>query len=141
MKAAVRRGIPQVIAPAGVEFIIEGPEDRLPERYRGRNTMVHTPSITLVRTSAEEMKLVASSIAQRVNASNGSVAAIIPLRGFDWFSMQGEPLHDPESDRAFIDTFKDEAARKITIVELDTHINDPIVGKTAVRLMREMLRS
>jgi uncharacterized protein (UPF0261 family) len=141
MKAAARRGIPQVIAPAGVEFIIEGPEDRLPERYRGRNTMVHTPSITLVRTSAEEMKLVASSIAQRVNASNGPVAAIIPLRGFGWFSMHGEPLHEPESDRAFIDTFNDKAARKITIVELDTHINDPIVGKTAVRLMREMLRS
>jgi hypothetical protein len=27
----------------------------------------------------------------------------------------------------------------VPLVELDTHLNDPAVGETAVRLMREML--
>lgn len=139
MRAAGRLGIPQVIAPGGLDFIIEGPLDRLPARYAGRKTMVHTPDITLVRTSAGEMAEVARLIAGRLAESRGPAAAILPLHAFGWFARDGQPLHDPESDRAFVDTFKACLPPRVTLVELDTHLNDPQVGETAVRLMRDML--
>jgi uncharacterized protein (UPF0261 family) len=141
MRAAGRRGIPQVIAPGGLDFIIEGPVDDLPAGYRGRKIMVHTPIITLVRTSAEEMEQAARLIASRLAESGGPAAVILPLRAFGWFACEGQPLHDPESDRAFIETFRACVPAGVTLVELDTHLNDPVVGKTAVRLMQEMLSS
>ncbi len=139
MQAAGRRGIPQIVAPGGLDFIIEGPLDDLPERYRGRKIMSHTPTITLVRTSADEMAQVARLIAGCLARSSGPVAVILPLRAFGWFACEGQPLHDPESDRAFIETFKTHAPPGIKMVEIDTHLNDPAVGETAVRLMKEML--
>jgi uncharacterized protein (UPF0261 family) len=139
MKAAGRRGIPQVVAPGGVDFIIEGPLDELSAKYRDRKIMVHTPTITLVRTSPEEMAAVARLIAERLAESTGPAAAILPLRAFGWFAMEGQPLHDPGSDRAFVEAFKTHAPAQVKIIEMDTHLNDPEVGKMAVRLMREML--
>jgi uncharacterized protein (UPF0261 family) len=139
MKAAGRRGIPQIVAPGGVDFIIEGPLDDLPGEYQDRRTMIHTPTISLVRTSPEEMVTVAHLIAERLAASAGPTAMILPLRGFGWFAREGQPLHDPESDRAFVETFKAHAPAQIRIVEMDTHLNDPAVGKMAVQLMHEML--
>jgi uncharacterized protein (UPF0261 family) len=139
MRAAGRRGIPQVVAPGGLDFIIEGPVDNLPARYRGRKIMVHTPIITLVRTSADEMEQVARLIAGRLAESSGPTAVILPLRAFGWFACEGQPLHDPESDRAFIETFKACVPPGVPLVELNTHLNDPAVGEAAVRLMQEML--
>jgi uncharacterized protein (UPF0261 family) len=139
MQAAGRRGIPQVIAPGGLDFIIEGPWDQLPGRYQGRKIMLHTPTITLVRTSGEEMAMAARLIAERLAAARGPAAAILPLRAFGWFAREGQPLHDPESDRVFIETFKAHVPAKVKVVEMDTHLNDPAVGEMAVRLMAEML--
>jgi uncharacterized protein (UPF0261 family) len=139
MRAAGRQGIPQIVAPGGLDFIIEGPVDDLPARYRGRKIMVHTPTISLVRTSADEMARVATLIAQRLAGSTGPAAMILPLRAFGWFTREGQPLHDPESDRAFVETFKGQAPAGVQVVEMDTHLNDPEVGQVAVRLMKEML--
>ena len=139
MRAAGRRGIPQVVAPGGLDFIIQGPVAELPARYRGRKTMAHTPTISLVRTSADEMAQVARLIAERLAEATGPAAMILPLRAFGWFAMEGQPLHEPESDRAFVETFKAHAPAGVHLVELDTHLNDPEVGKVAVQLMKEML--
>jgi uncharacterized protein (UPF0261 family) len=139
MKAAGRHGIPQVVAPGGLDFIIEGSLEQMPEKYRGRVIMVHTPTITLVRTSPDEMAAVGRLIAERLAESRGPTAAILPLQAFGWFAMEGQPLHDPDADRAFIETFKAHVPASVEVVELDTHLNDPLVGETAVRLMKGML--
>lgn len=139
MRAAGRRGIPQVIAPGGLDFIIEGPVDELPATYQGRQLMPHTPTITLVRTSPDEMEAVARLIAERLAESTGPAMVILPLRSFGWFAMEGQPLHDPKSDRAFIDTFKAHVPAHIGLVEPDTHLNDPQVGELAVSSMQAML--
>jgi len=139
MQAAGRRGIPQVVAPGGLDFIIEGPPDALPERYRGRKIMSHTPTMALVRTSADEMEQVAHLIAGRLAASKGPAAVILPLRAFSLFACEGQPLHDPESDRSFIETFRTHAPSGVQVIEMDTHLNDPAVGETATHLMKEML--
>jgi uncharacterized protein (UPF0261 family) len=138
MRAAARRGIPQIVAPGGLDFIIEGPPESLPARYGGRKTMRHTPTITLVRTSAEELTEVGRLMAGRLAESSGPAAAILPLSGFSLFSVEGQPLHDPAADRAFVEAFKAHIPPRVRIVEMDTHLNDPQVGSTAVRLMRDM---
>jgi uncharacterized protein (UPF0261 family) len=128
------------VAPGGLDFIIEGPVEALPDRYRERKIMIHTPTITLVRTSPEEMSAVAELIAGRLAESTGPAAMILPLRAFGWFAREGQPLYDPESDRAFIETFKARTPAGLQVIEIDTHLNDPLLGETATQLMREMLQ-
>ncbi|MBN1148203.1 MAG: Tm-1-like ATP-binding domain-containing protein [Anaerolineales bacterium] len=140
MQAAAQRSIPQVVAPGGVDFIIEGPLDELPARYRGRKIMPHTPTITLVRASAQEMAAVAAMIAERLAESRGPAAVILPLQAFGWFAMQGQPLHDPQADRAFIQALKQRIPARVELLEMDTHINDPLVGEKAAEWMRAMLK-
>jgi uncharacterized protein (UPF0261 family) len=140
MQAAAQCGIPQVIAPGGVDFIIEGPLDELPTRYRERKIMPHTPTITLVRTSAQEMAAVAGMIAERLSESKGPAAVILPLQAFGWFAMQGQPLHDPQADQAFIQALKERIPARVDLIEMDTHLNDPLVGEKAAEWMRAMLK-
>jgi uncharacterized protein (UPF0261 family) len=139
MRAASQLGIPQVVAPGGLDFIIEGPLDELPDKYRDRKIMPHTPTITLVRTSIDEITAVAKLIAGRLSESTGPVGVILPTQAFGWFAMEGQPLYDPESDQAFIRTFKESVPASIEVVELNTHLNDTLVGETAVEMMRSML--
>jgi uncharacterized protein (UPF0261 family) len=139
MRAAGERGIPQVVAPGGVDFIIHGPVGSLPSPYRSRKIMRHTPDITLVRTSAEEVAATGGIIAERLSESKGPAAVILPLQAFGWFAMEGQPLHNPQADRAFIQAIKARLSPKVELIELDTHLNDPRVGEVAVELMQNML--
>lgn len=139
MLGAVRARIPVIAAPGGVDFIIAGPKDTLPDVYRRRKTMSHTPVITLVRPTQDEIEQAARVIAERLSANPAPTAMILPRGGFGWFAMPGEPLHDPQGDRAFIEAFKQHASSKVEIIELDTHLNHPQVGQTAVEWMRHAL--
>jgi uncharacterized protein (UPF0261 family) len=140
LKAAGRIGLPQVVATGGIDFIIEGALEDLPARYDNRKIMKHTPTITLVRTSAEEMRTLARTLAARLAESDGPSAVILPLQAFGWFSMEGRPLYDPESDRAFIDTIRECLDPRVELIELDTHLNDPVVARTAVEFMEACLK-
>jgi uncharacterized protein (UPF0261 family) len=141
MTTAGRLGIPQVVAPGGVDFIICGALDSLPEAYRARQIMSHTPTITLVRASAEEMTSVGRRIAGRLSNARGPAAMILPGQAFGWFAMEGQPLYNPQGDQAFRQAFMSAVARRVEVVELDTHLNDPQVAETAVRLMQAMLKN
>jgi uncharacterized protein (UPF0261 family) len=139
MRAAGQRGIPQVVAPGGTDFIIHGPPETLPDHYQGRKMMRHTPTISLIRTSADEMAAVGEIIAGRLSESKGPAAVILPLQAFGWFSMEGQPLYDPLADQAFIQALKKHISPKVEVIEIDTHLNDPRVGEKAVELMQSMV--
>ncbi len=57
LTAAGKKGIPQVVAPGGLDVINFGPEDTVPEHYKnelnipGRAIKVHNPMVTIVGTS------------------------------------------------------------------------------------------
>jgi uncharacterized protein (UPF0261 family) len=51
----------------------------------------------------------------------------------------GQPFHNPDLDRAFLEAFKACAPPNVRLVELDADLNDPLVTDTAVQLMQEML--
>ena len=56
LTAAGRAGIPQVVVPGALEVINFGPRDTIPARYDvpERRIVVHNPSVSAVRVTAEE---------------------------------------------------------------------------------------
>lgn len=133
--------IPQIIAPGGLDMhILQGVRSAaaLPEAFRGRAHAQHGPEIMLVRTSSDEMEIVARSLADRINQASGPVAAIIPLRGFSDASRAGAALHAPETDRAFISTLESQVTDNTTLHEVDCNINDPAFAETVIETFKKL---
>ena len=54
LDAAGKAGIPQVIVPGCLDFVVWGAKHEVPESYAGRPTYYHNPEFTLVRLTAYE---------------------------------------------------------------------------------------
>ncbi|MBI5115882.1 Tm-1-like ATP-binding domain-containing protein [Candidatus Poribacteria bacterium] len=141
LDSANERGLPQIIAPGGLDMhIFPGSGiDSVPSEYQDRAWTMHGENIVLFRTSKEEMVKIALSIAERANKATGPVAIIIPLRGFSEASKKGGPLHDPEADRAFIDTLKQNLENRIKVADIDCHINDDEFADLVETTFNEMM--
>ena len=54
LEAAGRAGLPQVVSVGALDMVNFGARDSVPPQFEDRNLYVHNPSVTLMRTTAEE---------------------------------------------------------------------------------------
>jgi uncharacterized protein (UPF0261 family) len=141
LESAGKEGIPQVIAPGGLDFITFSPPEKIPEGLRGRKVYRHTPEVGIVRANKDEMALIGKTIAEKLNKAPGPTVVVIPNKGFSPGDRQGKALYDPEADMAFVETLKQNLKPSIRIVEVDAHINDETFAKQAVDLICELIQS
>ncbi len=123
--AAGELGIPQVVAPGSINYVVLGPLDSLTPEMRSRKLIVHNPNLTLVRLSPDELTEVGRIVAGRLNRAKGPTAVFIPLRGFSYPDRENMPHWEPEGNKAFIDALKADIDPTIPLREVDAHINDP----------------
>lgn len=138
LEGAGRKGIPQVVVPGSIDFIVTGPMDTLSQGYRNRKYIAHNPSITLVRATPEEMKAIGKIMASKLNEAKGPTVVMIPLRGFSYPNRKGEALYDEEGNQAFITSLK-ENLKGIRVIEVDAHINDPEFANEAAQVMEKLI--
>jgi uncharacterized protein (UPF0261 family) len=103
-----------------------GPMDSVPERYRGRTLHVHNPTVTLMRTTAEENTRVGRWIGERLNRMDGPVRFFLPEAGVSALDSAGRAFSDPNADeelfRALEATVRQTGTRRI--IRVPEHIND-----------------
>ena len=137
-------GIPQVVAPGSINYVVLGPLEELPTEIRARKLIVHNPTLTLVRLTPEELREVGKVTAQKLNLSTGPTRVFIPLRGFCDPDREGFPHWDTKGNQAFIESLEETIHQDIPVVKLDAHINDPDFINPVVRefitLMEEIAR-
>ena len=124
LEAAGALGIPQVVAPGSINYVVLGPLEELPAEIRVRKHIVHNPTLTLVRLTPEELREVGKVTAKKLNLSTGPTRVFIPLRGFCDPDREGFPHWDPEGNEAFIESLEEAIRPDIPVVKLDVHIND-----------------
>lgn len=139
--AAARAGIPQVVSVGALDMVNFGPFDTVPEKFRGRRLYRHNPTVTLMRTTPDEGAVIATRIAEKLNAARGSVVLVLPLRGVSAIDAEGQPFHDPEADRVLFDTLRAQLAPHVQRREVDAHINDPAFAEVLVEEMLRLLGS
>jgi uncharacterized protein (UPF0261 family) len=139
LTAAGRRGIPQVVAPGGTDYIVLGPLDSLSSEQRARPLIIHNPNITLVRTASDEMAAVGHFMAERLNRASGRTVVLVPLQGFSYSDRPGEPFYDPDADAALVEVLDAELRLPVRLQKVDAHINDPVFAEIAVQTMLGLL--
>ena len=80
LTAAGRNGVPQVVAPGALDMVNFGPRDTMPQRFEGRNLYVHNPTVTLMRTTPEEMAELGRRLAAKLAAATGPTALFVPAQ-------------------------------------------------------------
>jgi len=124
LETAGKKGIPQVVVPGCLVYYVAGPVDSLPTEIRKRKYFVHSPELTLVRATPEELIHIGKVVAKKLNLAKGPLKVFIPLKGFCAPDKEGSVLFDPEGNTAFINSLKKDLDKHIPIVEVNAHIND-----------------
>ena len=138
LEAAGESRLPQVVAPGALDMVNFGPPDTVPEQFSDRLFYQHNPTVTLMRTTAEETAELGRIMARKLSAAQGPTTVIIPTQGVSAIDKTGQPFDSPEARTAWIENLKGHIGDNVTVIEMDAHIND---DEFATKLAETLLES
>lgn len=138
LEAAGKTGLPQVIAPGALDMVNFGPRDTVPEKFRDRLFYQHNPTVTLMRTTTEEMAELGRIMARKLSEARGATTVIIPMQGVSAIDKTAQPFDSPEARAAWCENLKANIASNVTVIEMDAHIND---DEFAMKLAETLLEN
>ncbi|MFD8567481.1 Tm-1-like ATP-binding domain-containing protein [Streptomyces sp. NPDC059639] len=122
LTAAGAAGVPQVIAPGALDMVNFGPEATVPARFADRRLLLHNPTVTLMRTTRDEMRVLGTELGRKAGEAAGPAEVFWPLRGVSAVDVAGGPFEDAAADAAGLAAVR---ATGVRLHEIDAHINDP----------------
>ena len=129
LERAGRAGLPQVVSLGALDMVNFGPAETVPPQFADRTLFVHNPSVTLMRTTRQEMAELGRRIAAKLATATGPAELFIPLRGVSAIDVDGGSFRDAEADAALFEALRSGLAGSGVVVhELDQAINDPGFG-------------
>ncbi|MFQ3666983.1 MAG: Tm-1-like ATP-binding domain-containing protein [Sphingomonadaceae bacterium] len=137
--AALRRGIPTILAPGNADFVIGGPLEVAAAQFPGRRYHVHSPALTAVRTQLAELKRIAEKLADMAAQARGPVEFLVPLRGFSRNDGPDGHLHDPSLPGPFADHLEQALAGRAPLTRVDAHFNDPDFSDAVLARARKLM--
>ena len=132
LMAAVDTGIPMVLAPCGLDILSYGGRPDMLEKTRARPQYVQDASRVQVRTSADELRQAADTIADRLNRAKGPWTFLIPLEGWSSLDKAGRLIYDPIADSAFVLRLKERLVDPDRVKEVALHLYTPEFARVAV---------
>lgn len=142
LEVAGEKGIPQVVAPAGVNTISRvglTAEELAPELKIHKHFFMEALRVT-VWLNAEELVNMASIYAEKLNKAVGPTKFLIPKRGWLSIEKEGSTFYDPQSLQAFVDRLKERLKDGIEVREVDANIDDPIFARAIVNAFEEVIK-
>ena len=139
LTAAGKLGIPQVVSVGATDMANFHAMSSVPEPFKDRNLYKHNQHVTLMRTTAEENTRIGEAIGQKIAASTGPSAIMLPRQGVSAIDREGQPFDDPEARRALYDSIRKNCANT-EVIELDNHINDAPFAEAAAQKLIELMK-
>lgn len=139
-EAAALCGVPAVVSVGALDMVNFGPPETVPEQCRSRNLYQHNPTVTLMRTTADENRQLGEKLAEKVNKSTGPCIFMLPLKGVSMIDAEGQSFYGPAEDEALFAALRDNIdADKVTLEEYDLHINDREFAEEAAQKLIELM--
>jgi uncharacterized protein (UPF0261 family) len=142
LDAPGRRAVPHLVVPGCVDMANFGAPSSVPAKYRETKRLLYewNPSVTLMRTNAEENRQMGEIFARKANAAQGPIAFLIPLRGVSMLDGDGQPFCDRVANQALFDAIRNNLRPGIPYIEVDHNINDPEFAATAVEWIIQLIQ-
>lgn len=140
LTAAGAAGIPQVVAPGALDMVNFGPRETVPDRFAGRNLLVHNPTVTLMRTTAEEMAALGTVIGDKLAGASGPAEVFWPLRGVSATDAPGGPFEDASADAAGLAALRAALdGTPVPVHVVDAHLNDASFAVGAADRLHQLI--
>ena len=134
LESASVHGIPWVGSVGALDMVNWFAPSSIPERFRGRRFHAHNANVTLMRTTADELRQAGREMAARLDRAAGPVRLLLPLGGLSALDAPGQAFHDPQANAALFRSLRDNFTTSDAhrLVEVDAHINDPAFADAVV---------
>jgi uncharacterized protein (UPF0261 family) len=140
LEAAGAVRLPQVVSLGALDMVNFGPRETVPPEFEERNLYVHNPTVTLMRTTAEECGELGRTIGRKLSATRGATAVFVPLGGVSMIDVPGQPFHDPVADAALVAGLKETLNPRVELHERSEDINDPAFATAMADRLHELIR-
>lgn len=140
-RAALRKGIPTILAPGNADFIIGGPIDASRAQFPGRRYHEHNPQLTAVRTTLDDLRVLADHLAANVAQAAGPVRVFTPLHGFSSHDSPAGHLMDPSVPPPFAQYLRSVMPAHVPVTAVDAHFNDEAFSDAIIASARELLEA
>jgi uncharacterized protein (UPF0261 family) len=137
--AALRLGIPTVLVPGNMDFLVTGPLEDAKKRFPGRRYHSHNEAITVAQVRPEEMAEMAYRLADLCSGAKGPVAVVIPAEGFSAFGHPKGPFYEPSNPKAFINAFGEKIHDKGVFRTVQTHVNDETFAVAVLEAFKSIM--
>ena len=137
LTAASASGVPQVVSLGALDMVNFGPEASVPADFADRQFFVHNPTVTLMRTTADENAELGRRIGAKL-AGRERTVLIVPRGGVSALDAEGMPFRDERADAALFDAVI-AGATGIPIIDDPANINDPTLARRAADELHAMI--
>ncbi|HHV79611.1 MAG TPA: UPF0261 family protein [Firmicutes bacterium] len=140
LDAAVRRGIPMVLAPGAVDFVNFWAR-QIPEKFRDRVFWQHNVQNTLMRTSPEENYECGKIVGRKLSACAREAVVLVP-DGFSGLDKPGGPKgwYDRRCIEEFTKGLKETLENtKVRVEIVGDHINSEGFANLAVARLLDLM--
>jgi uncharacterized protein (UPF0261 family) len=135
---ALKKGVPTVLVPGNIDFLVSGSVEKARLRFAGRPHHVHNSAITVLQTSLEEMAMLGRVVAKLCNQASRSPALLVPTEGFSAFDHPRGPMPHPEGRKRFIAALLAELKGHAAVQMVPRHINDPEFGRAIIEAWQKL---
>lgn len=135
LTAAGLAGVPQIVAP-GATDMVDFPTWAGPAaKHADRPYHAHNRLIASITTPPNDRRALARLMGENLALAKAPVSVILPLHGIQQWDRPGEPLHDPLSFAAFIETLRTSIRPPARLIELEAHINDGAFAEAVLAVL------
>ncbi len=135
LTAAGLAGVPQIVAP-GATDMVDFPTWAGPAaKHADRPYHAHNRLIASITTPPNDRRALARLMGENLALAKAPVSVILPLHGIQQWDRPGEPLHDPLSFAAFIETLRTSIRPPARLIELEAHINDGAFAEAVLAIL------
>lgn len=134
------KSIPRLIVPGGMDCIVlEFTRDNIPPQFRDRKIFFYDFR-SAIRVNADESKLLASQLSEKLNMDPENIRVLIPLKGMSEADREEAPLYDPATADVFVKALTNGLNPGIAVETFDLHINDPLFAEHVASVMDWMIK-
>lgn len=139
LTAAAQCGVPQVVSVGATDMVNFHAPATVPGQFQGRTFYQHNPNVTLMRTTAEDCARIGADMGRKLANARGGVCVLIPTRGVSAIDRTGQPFDEPAARQSLVSALR-QAASRLDVSELDSHINDREFAEAAAERLLQLLK-